>query len=108
MIGAKFYFTRGVLHNHPDHKVVELLRHFRNAMAPDSVLLLDEWVLPESGVSAYAAAMDLVMMGAFAGMERTEDQWRKLLDRAQLRLTKTYTYNPLRYESVMEVRRLQD
>lgn len=73
-------------------------------MDRDSVILLDEWVLPLQSVSAYAAAMDLVMMGAFAGMERNEQQWRRLFDNVGLRLYKTYTYNPLGYESVMDVR----
>ena len=75
-----------------------------SAMGKDSILLLDEWVLPQTGVSSYAAAMDLTMMAAFASMERTEAQWQTLLDSVGLRLVKSYTYNPLRYETVMDVR----
>lgn len=102
--GAKFYFTRGVCHNHPDKKVVELLKRIRDVMAADSVLLLDEFVLPPVGVNAYAAAIDLTMMAAFASGERDEAQWSELLTQAGLKLVKTYTYNPLEYESVMDVR----
>lgn len=105
--GAKFYFSRGVLHNHPDHKVRLLLENTKSAMAPDSVMLLDEMVLPEQGVNAYAACMDLTMMAAFASMERTEAQWRALLESVGLKLVKTYTYNPVSYEGVMDVR-IQD
>ncbi|KAM4056182.1 o-methyltransferase [Hirsutella rhossiliensis] len=102
--GAKFYFSRGVLHNHPDHKVRRLLQNTKSAMASDSIMLLDEMVLPEVGVDAYAAAMDLTMLSAFASMERTEAQWRSLLEDVGLTLVKTYTYNPLGYETVMDVR----
>ncbi|KAI1458808.1 S-adenosyl-L-methionine-dependent methyltransferase [Annulohypoxylon moriforme] len=102
--GAKFYHSRGVLHNHPDHKVRQLLENTRSALASDSVILLDEMVLPESGVNSYAAAMDLTMMAAFSAGERTEDQWCRLLDDVGMKLVKTYNYNPLSYESVMDVR----
>ncbi|KAL2756635.1 hypothetical protein ACRALDRAFT_1075525 [Sodiomyces alcalophilus JCM 7366] len=102
--GAKFYFARGVLHNHPDHKVRTLLENIKSAMAPDSVLLLDEMVLPETGVNSYAAAMDLTMMAAFASMERSEAQWRKIVEDVGLKLVKTYPYNPVSYESVMDIR----
>ncbi|RYP63793.1 hypothetical protein DL769_006859 [Monosporascus sp. CRB-8-3] len=102
--GAKFYFIRGVLHNHPDHNVRQLLENTKAAMGPDSVLLIDEMVLPESGVNSYAAAMDLTMMAAFASMERTEAQWRKILRDVGLELKKTYNYNPVSYESVMDIR----
>ena len=73
-------------------------------MGKDSVILLDEWVLPRTGVSSYAAGMDLTMMAAFASMERTEARWQKLFDSVGLRLVQSYTYNPLSYETVMDVR----
>ena len=48
--------------------------------------------------------MDLAMMAAFASMERTEAQQRTLWDSVGLRLVKSYTFNPLSYETVMDVR----
>ncbi|KAI1323783.1 S-adenosyl-L-methionine-dependent methyltransferase [Xylariaceae sp. FL0255] len=102
--GAKFYFLRGVLHNHPDHKAHQVLARTREAMAPDSVLLLDEMVLPETGVNAYAACMDFTMMAAFASSERTQADWRRIIEGAGLRLVETYQYNPSSYESVMDIR----
>ncbi|QKX58549.1 uncharacterized protein TRUGW13939_05674 [Talaromyces rugulosus] len=102
--GAKFYYTRGVLHNHPDYKVKQLLQNTKSAMTPDSVMLLDEMILPEEGVNSYAACMDLSMMAAFAGMERSESQWREILSSVGLKLVKTYVYNPHNYEGVMDVR----
>ncbi|KAK3392886.1 S-adenosyl-L-methionine-dependent methyltransferase [Podospora didyma] len=75
--GAKFYHMRGVLHNHPPHKVRKLLEHTKAATAPDSVLLADEMVLPEMGVNYDVASIDLTMLGACASLERTEAQWRE-------------------------------
>jgi hypothetical protein len=92
------------LHNHPDDRVREILQNIKSAMKPESVLLLDEWVLPETGVSNYAASMDLTFMAAFASLERTEAQWSTLLDSVGLRLVTSYPYNPEAYEAVMDVR----
>ncbi|KAI0148068.1 O-methyl transferase B [Hypoxylon sp. NC0597] len=102
--GAKFYFMRGVPHNHPPHKVKLLFFNIKDAMAPDSVLLVDETVLPEKGVGFIASSIDLTMLGAFASMERTEAEWRELAESVGLVLTKTYTYNALENETVMEMR----
>ncbi|KAI6378425.1 hypothetical protein MCOR25_002291 [Pyricularia grisea] len=102
--GAKFYFMRGVSHNHPTHKVKLLFTNIREAMAPDSVLLLDEIVLPPKDVDHVSSAMDLIMMGAFAAEERTEIQWRELAASAGLKITNVYLYNPIENEAVMELR----
>lgn len=103
-LGAKFYFLRGVSHNHPTHKVQLLLSHLKAVMAPDSVILIDEIVTPEVGVNHDAAAHDLTMMATFAGAERSEAQWRDILDAVGLKLVKSYVYNPSGYETVLDVR----
>jgi hypothetical protein len=102
--GAKFYFMRGVPHNHPPRRVKLLFERIRDAMAPDSVLLVDETVLPDVGVGFVAASIDLTMLGAFASMERTEAEWRALAESAGLDLVRSYTYNALDNETVMELR----
>lgn len=103
-LGAKFYFLRGVFHNHPPHKVLKLLENTKEAMAPDSVMLIDEMILPEMGAHVDSLSMDLTMMSAFAGMERSEAQWCSILDEVGLRLIKRHEYNPVSHESVLEVR----
>lgn len=102
--GAKFYHIRGVLHNHPPHKVRTLLENIKSAMTEESVLLIDEMIFPESRVHYDAASIDMTMLTAFASMERTEVQWHQTLAEVGLQLVKTYTYNPLSYETVMDVR----
>ena len=102
--GAKFYFMRGVPHNHPPHRVRLLFERVREAMVSDSVLLVDETVLPATDVGFIAASIDLTMLGAFASMERTEAEWRTLAESAGLQLVRTFTYNELEHETVMEMR----
>ncbi|RYP00582.1 hypothetical protein DL764_006456 [Monosporascus ibericus] len=101
--GAKFYFMRGVPHNYPPYRVRKLFENIKVAMAPDSVLLVDETVLPATGVGFIAASIDLTMLGAFASMERTEVEWRELVESAGLELVRTYTYNALDNEYVMDI-----
>lgn len=53
-------------------------------MTSDSIVLLSGMVLPDTGVNSYAAAVDLTMMVATVAHERSEMQWRKLVERAGL------------------------
>lgn len=73
-------------------------------MGLESILLIDEMVFPETDVNYAAASIDMTMLSAFASMERTEAQWRETFEDAGLELVRTYTYYPLSYESVMDVR----
>ncbi|KAK2595098.1 hypothetical protein QQS21_007183 [Conoideocrella luteorostrata] len=104
VIGAKFYHLRAVFHNHPPHRVRELLGTIKAAMRPESVLLLDEMVLPEENVNYMASSIDMTVLSAFAAMERTEVQWTALFEAVGLKLVKIYRYSPLTYEGVMDVR----
>lgn len=47
-------------------------------------------ILPEEGVNSYTAGMDMTMEAAFAGMERTELRWGKILQDGGLKLVKIY------------------
>ncbi|GAP82371.2 putative O-methyl transferase B [Rosellinia necatrix] len=102
--GAKFYHLRAVFHNHPPLRVRMLLETIKAAMNSESVLLVDEMILPEEKVNHMAASIDMTVLSAFASMERTESQWKTLFEDVGLRLAQTYKYSPLTYESVMDVR----
>ena len=57
--GARIYLFRSVCHDWDDEKSIELLRNTVDAMDPSySRLLIDEWVLPDEGVSQKSASMD--------------------------------------------------
>ena len=85
--GAKFYFTHYILHNWNDEKALQILKQTASAMTKGySKLLLNEWILPDSGCTLYEALIDIQMMMGFSGMERTRSQWQELLEKAGLKL----------------------
>lgn len=53
-------------------------------------LLISEFVLPDMNTALFPATLDMQMMGLHAGMERSERQWRTLLDFAGLRVIKIW------------------
>lgn len=76
----------------------------KEAMVPSSRLLIDEMVIPEVGVSEKAAGRDWTVGSCLASKERTEAEWRQVIEEAGLDLVHTYTYIPTTYEAVMDVR----
>ena len=72
-------------------------------MGPDSVILLDEMVLPDENVHWQSAEIDMTMMAALASIERTKTMWADLLDSVGLKIEKILTYTPSLSESVMTV-----
>jgi hypothetical protein len=87
--GAKAYHLRTILHDWPDKQARTILQHITDVMKDDSVLLINEQVVPESGVSFKTCTFDMVMM-TMAGTERTEAQFKALLDSAGLELIKIW------------------
>lgn len=88
--GAKAYYLSNVLHDWPDKQARQILSNVKDAMSADSILLISENVLPETGVTLFSASTDLIMMGNFAALERTEAQFRTLLDSVGLELVKAW------------------
>lgn len=102
-VGAKFYYLRAVLHDWPDDKCREILKNIIPAMGPDSVILLDEMILPNKNVHWQSTQIDITMMAALASIERTQTQWSDLLASVGLKIAKVHTYTPSIYESIMTV-----
>ena len=71
-------------------------------MAQNSVILIDEMVLLDSGVHAQAAQMDMIMMTNFAALERTEKQWCAMLERAGLKIKRFWIYDASLRHGVIE------
>lgn len=61
-------------------------------MSEDSVILLDDMVLPEKDATWRATQLDMTMMAGLAAMERSETQWYELMDRAGLEIVKIWKY----------------
>lgn len=65
---------RTVLLDWPDKQALEVLANIREAMAPDSVLLVQDLVYNDrkDPVSPMSALLDFMMMGCFSALQRTE------------------------------------
>ncbi|KAF3055270.1 Demethylsterigmatocystin 6-O-methyltransferase [Daldinia childiae] len=89
--GARAYFYHHILHDWSNTMCLEILKQVRAAMTPGySKLLLHEMIIPEKGASTSHAVLDLTMMVANAGMERTESRWWALLENAGLQIVKVW------------------
>lgn len=93
---------RNVIHDYPEEQAVRLLQNIAAALGSDSVILIDDMVLPNAGVHWHATQIDLVMMVGLASMERTEDQWHSLIEKAGLKINKVYTYTNSLRDSIIE------
>ncbi|KAL7952231.1 sterigmatocystin 8-O-methyltransferase precursor [Trichoderma compactum] len=99
--GAKSYYLRTVLHDWPDKQAVQILERVREAMTPESILLINETVIPESNAPLSSATADLIMMVSFGSLERTEKQFADLFNKAQLELVKVW--NPTDFEGASDI-----
>lgn len=82
---------RRVLHDFPDTKCREILCNQISAMAPagKSKLLVCETILPATGCSGFESLAD-ISRTTFCSMQRTEKQWRSLLESVGLRVVKIW------------------
>ena len=92
-IGAAIYYLRNVLHDHPDERCFDILKNQIGAMGPNSRILLDELVLPNTGASVMATGLDLTMMATLSAIERTEANWQSLMEKAGLEIIDIYRYD---------------
>jgi demethylsterigmatocystin 6-O-methyltransferase len=90
--GAKVYYIRNILHDWPDDKCLIILKHLRDAMKSDSVLIIDEIVVNEDKINWKQFHYDIVMMACLAGEERTESHFETLLSSAGFKLRETRCY----------------
>jgi hypothetical protein len=87
--GADAYVLKNVIHEWDDERSVALLHNCRTAMASQDRVFLVEAVMPPviTPSSSLHALGDLNMLVWTGGRERTEDDFRRLLDAAGLTVT---------------------
>lgn len=101
--GAKAYYIRQCLHNHQDEACIQVLTRLREACKPGySKVLIHEQVVPEVGANAEVAVEDITMMALFSVGERTEREWRNIVQQAGLKLLAVYPPRDGVSESVIE------
>lgn len=99
--GAKFYYLRHVLHDWPDDDCIRILKNIIPAMGPESLILLDEVVLPETKVPWQVSSMHMLMMALHGGMERSREDWESLVDRAGLKVAHIIKYDDAKFHSIV-------
>ena len=87
--GADIYMLKSVIHDWNDEQSVSILKNCRQALKPEGRLLLIERLMPvrvkEDPPAVY---QDLRMLISTGGRERTEGEFRVLLEAAGLTLTR--------------------
>lgn len=66
-----------------------------------SRILIDEYVLPDTGAPIRGSSMDFLMMMFCSGIERTKRQWESLLDRRGLEIVQVWRTRS-DYEQIIE------
>lgn len=85
-----------IIHDWDDEHAVKILQSVRSAMNENGKVLIVEMVVPEGNAPHPSKILDLQMLIGTGGKERTEEEYRKLLETAGLHLTRiTATRSPL-------------
>jgi hypothetical protein len=91
-IGGDAYLLSRVIHDWDDERAIAILDACRRAIGNEGRVLLVERLMPARVVASHAAQSsslsDLNMMVMNGGRERTEAEYRELLDRAGLALAR--------------------
>jgi hypothetical protein len=76
--GADVYLMRHVLHDWEDQEAIAILERCREAMGPESMILVIETVIPPGNTPCSGKWLDLMML-LVGGRERTEQEYGSLL-----------------------------
>ena len=88
--GGDVYVMSRILHDWPDNKVATILGNCRKAIKEDGTLLIRDNVLSDRAERPDATQLDLTMLIMTGGMERTESEWRSLLQSSGFALARVY------------------
>jgi 2-polyprenyl-3-methyl-5-hydroxy-6-metoxy-1,4-benzoquinol methylase len=86
--GGDVYVLSRILHDWPDDKAATILGNCRKAIKQDGTLLIRDSVLTDR--DELGSQIDLTMMIMTGGEERTESEWRNLLQAAGFTLSKVH------------------
>jgi hypothetical protein len=86
--GADAYLLRHILHNWEDEEATVILKNVRRAMARGARLLIVERVIPAGNGPMFGSLMDLTMLVVHGGVERSEEEFRRLFEAAGFRLNR--------------------
>ncbi len=85
-VEADCYFLRHILHDWNDEECVRILRNIVAGAAPGSRILIAECVIGETNQPDMGKLLDILMMTALTGMERTAAEFADLFEAADIKL----------------------
>ena len=86
--GGDVYVLSRILHDWPDDKAATILANCRKAIKDDGTLLIRDNVLSDGDVQG--STLDVTMLIMTGGEERTESEWKNMLQSAGFVLTRVY------------------
>ncbi len=86
--GADVYMLRHIIHDWDDEKATAILRNVRSAMNDGAMLLLVESVIAPGNDPSFAKLLDLTMLVAPGGAERTAQEYHDLYESSGFKLTR--------------------
>jgi hypothetical protein len=86
--GGDAYVLSHIIHDWSEQQCLTILGHCRKVMRPDGRVLLVEMVLPPGDTMHPGKILDMLMLLAPGGQERSEEEYRGLLAKAGLRLAR--------------------
>jgi hypothetical protein len=85
--GADTYLFRHIIHDWSDEQSVLILKNCRKVIRDHGRLLIIEAVVPTGNEPSLAKDFDMVMLVLPGGIERTEEEYRVLLEEAGFQLS---------------------
>lgn len=87
-VGGDAYLLKWIIHDWDDEKAIAILKNCHQAMPDNSRLLLIEQVISHGNDLPFGQLMDLNMLVMMGGRERTEAEFRSILQAGGFQLTR--------------------
>ncbi len=79
-----------IIHDWDDEKSLKILNNIRKVIPENGKLLLVESVIPGENEPHFGKFLDLIMLTMTGGRERTEEEYKSLLESAGFRLNRVF------------------
>lgn len=86
--GYDCYILSNILHDWDDDKCEKILKNCYNVMHPNGILIVIESIIPDRNVFSIAKLLDIEVLVMGGGKERTEIEYRELLNKSGFNLSK--------------------
>ena len=87
------YILSNILHDWDDSKCGKILQNCYNAISTDGVLLIIESIIPDRNEFSIAKLLDIEVLVMGGGKERTEMEYRDLIDKSGFELSRIINTN---------------